>query len=353
VTIDDARGLPIFFVVPGPLTTRTGGYIYDARMVEGLRGRGACVDVVELTQSSSYPTEDGRRAALLAFSRMEDGAIVVIDGLALPALADVVEREANRLKIVAIVHLPVAAGVALDAGAAEQIHEQERRALRAARQIIVTSPATIPLLESYNLPSASISVVEPGTDRAPIARGSHGNTVHLLCVATVNAGKGHEILVRALACLPARNWQLTCAGSLTRDPEAVERVHRVIMELGLADRVRFAGELDANSIEDCYDTADVFVLATLQETYGMAVAEAVAHGLPVISTTTGAIQSLVGSHAGILVPPGDVDALSAALARVIDDDQLRVTMAGAARRMADRLPTWDDACEKFAAALRQ
>jgi len=341
----------IVFVVPGPISTRTGGYIYDARIVEGLRHRGARVKVVELTESSRHTAEDDLRSATVALSRLPAGAVVVIDGLALTAIADIVEREADRLTIVALVHLPIAAGVGLDAAIAEQIRAQEGRALRAARRIIVTSAATIPLLASYNLPDGSIRVVEPGTDRAAIARGSDGDMVHLLCVATVNAGKGHEILLRALARVPGRAWRLTCAGSLTRDPAAVERVHRVSAELGIADRVRLAGELDANSIADCYNTADVFVLATLQETYGMAVAEALAHGLPVISTTTGAIPSLVGTEAGILVPPGDADALSAALIRVIDDADLRARLAEGARRMSERLPTWDDACEKFAAAL--
>jgi glycosyltransferase involved in cell wall biosynthesis len=332
----------IVFVVPGPITTRTGGYIYDARIAEGLRRRGLPVEIVELTESS----------ATSAFSRLPDRAVVVIDGLALPPIVDIVEREANRLTIVALVHLPLAAAIDLDADVADQVREQERRAFRAARRIIVTSPATIPLLASYNLPDGSIRVVEPGTDRAAIARGCDGDTVHLLCVATVNAGKGHEILLRALARVPARNWQLTCAGSLTRDPAAVERVQRVIVELGLEDRVQLVGELDANSIAACYNTADVFVLATRQETYGMAVAEALAHGLPVVSTTTGAIPSLVSSEAGILVPPGDADVLSAALTRLIDDPDLRARLAEGARRMADRLPTWDDACEKFAAALQ-
>ena len=341
----------IVFVVPGPITTRTGGYIYDARIVEGLRRRGARVEVLEFTESSPDTADDDPGADTVALTLLPDRAVVVIDGLALTAIADIVEREADRLTIVALVHLPIAAGVGLDAAAAEQIREREGRALRAARRVIVTSAATIPLLASYDVPKGAIHVVEPGTDRAPAARGSDGDTVHLLCVATVNAGKGHEILLRALARVPARNWQLTCAGSLTRDPAAVERVHRVVVELGLEDRVQLVGELDANSIAVCYSTADVFVLATLQETYGMAVAEALAHGLPIVSTTTGAIPSLVGPEAGILVPPGDTDALSAALTRVIGDAALCETLAQGARRMGERLPTWDDACEKFAAAL--
>lgn len=336
----------ITFVVPGPIVTRTGGSIYDARIVDGLGARGVSVDVIELGASS-----DDVQTAAVALSALPDGTVAVIDGLILPAVADVVEREASRLQIVALVHLPRAADVTLDSQFAERLREREHRALRAARHIIVTSPATVPMLADYRLPAGSVSVVEPGTDGAAIARGSGGNEVHLLCVAAVHAGKGHDILLHALAAVPMRNWRLICAGSLTRDAAAVNRVRQTIRALGLDDRVGLRGELNAAEIEECYDRADVFVLATLQETYGMAVAEALAHGLPVVSTTTGAIPSLVDSRAGILVPPGDSDALAIALARIIDDAGLRVSLAQGARRARERLPTWDDACTKFGQCL--
>ena len=125
----------------------------------------------------------------------------------------------------------------------------------------------------------------------------------------------------------------------------------MIRTLGLVDRVTLVGELDAARLSECYDSADVFVLATLQETYGMAVAEALAHGLPVVSTTTGEISALVGDDAGLLVPPGDTEALTAALARVIGDAGLRARLAAGATRASERLPRWKDAAAKVSAAL--
>lgn len=122
-------------------------------------------------------------------------------------------------------------------------------------------------------------------------------------------------------------------------------------ELGLDNRVAFVGDLDADALERCYDAADAFVLATLQETYGMAVAEALAHGLPVVSTTTGAIPALVGAEAGLLAPPGDVPALADALTRAIDDGGLRARLAAGARRVREHLPTWDHAAARMTAAL--
>ena len=120
---------------------------------------------------------------------------------------------------------------------------------------------------------------------------------------------------------------------------------------GLEDRVSFAGELDAAALAALYDTADLFVHATLHETYGMVVAEALARGLPVVSTATGAIPDLVGADAGLLVRPGDPDALTDALSTVLGDDDPRERLAAGARRVRDRLPTWDDAAAKMAAAL--
>jgi glycosyltransferase involved in cell wall biosynthesis len=147
------------------------------------------------------------------------------------------------------------------------------------------------------------------------------------------------------------DWELTCAGSLTRDPVTANRVRTALRDAGLEKRVAFVGEVDEEQVRRLYDRADVFVLATWQETYGMAVAEALAHGLPVVATATGAIPRLVGTDAGMLVPPGHVDALADALHRVITDAGLRAQLAEGAAAAAVRLPTWDQCAERMSDAL--
>jgi glycosyltransferase involved in cell wall biosynthesis len=174
----------------------------------------------------------------------------------------------------------------------------------------------------------------------------------LLSVATLHPGKGHEVLLHALAPLNHFDWHLICAGSLTRHPETTARVRTVMARLGLDERVSLVGALDETGLSRCYDRADVFVLATLQETYGMAVAEALAHGLPIVATTTGAIPEIVG-EAGVLVPPGDSAALGDALRRVISDAALRARLMDATERARNRLPTWDQASRHMADALER
>jgi glycosyltransferase involved in cell wall biosynthesis len=343
-------------IVPGRLETRTGGSIYDRQIAIGLRGRGWTVDVRELEGNFPNPTPADLAAAARVLETIPDGLITLIDGLALGAMPAEIEHEASRLRIVALVHLPLAADVGIDVETADRLEASERRALAGAALVVATGSTTIARLQRYGVERERIVLVEPGTARAPLARGSAAGPLQLLSVATLNPGKGHEILFRALASIPQRDWRLTCAGSFDRHPATVARVREALRADGLADRVSLVGELDEAELSECYDRADLFVLATLHETYGMAVAEAIARGLPVVSTITGAIPYLVdpdGDGAGLLVSPGDADALADTLSRVLGDARLRGRLAEGARRVRDRLPTWDETASRMAAALER
>jgi glycosyltransferase involved in cell wall biosynthesis len=350
------------FIVPGSLDTLTGGYAYDRRIVRGLREVGWTVDVRELHDSFPYPTAAALEESARALARIPSGATVVIDGLACGAMPAQVEREAARLRIVALVHHPLAAESGLDPSVARQLEAQERRALAAARLVIVTSPATADALARYGVAGDRLRVVEPGTDRAPLSRGSGTAVVNLLCVATLIPRKGHEILLRALAAVPQDRWHLACVGSLRRGPLTVARLRGLVAAYRLESRVSLCGEMDGERLEAQFDRADFFVLPTLYEGYGMVVAEALAHGLPVISTPTGAIPELIGAtcrvaesmavgEAGILVQPNDVRALTDALTLVLGDSATRARLARGARGVRDRLLSWAHAARRMAEAI--
>jgi glycosyltransferase involved in cell wall biosynthesis len=375
----------LYVVIPGDPETRTGGYGYDRRIIAGLRARGWLVDVRRLDDSFPTPTPAARAHAAQVLAGLPDGSAVLVDGLALGALPAEVEHEAARLKIVALVHHPLAAETGIDPGLAAVLRISESRALAAVRSVVVTSRGTAAQLADYGVGADRITVIEPGTDPAPLARGSavgrepsamvrepsamvrepsaivhepsavshQPSNVALLCVATLTPRKGYDLLLSALAAIPHRHWRLTCAGSLDRDLPTVARVRAQLRESGLENRVLLAGDLDAPAVAAQYDRADLFVLATLHEGYGMAVAEALARGLPVVSTATGAIRDLVGDEAGIVVPPGDLTALTDALSRVLGDADLRARLAEGARRVREHLPTWDAAAAAMAQALER
>jgi glycosyltransferase involved in cell wall biosynthesis len=340
----------VVLIVPGSLDTRTGGYGYDRRIVSGLRERGWSVDVRELDGSYPFPTPRAQAGAAAALGSLPDGALVLADGLAYGAMADEARVNAGRLRIVALVHHPLAEESGLDAATALALAASERDALRSARQVVVTSRRTAALLPTYGVTPDRITVVEPGTDPAPLARGSQSGTTHLLCVATLTPRKGHLVLLRALSQIAHLPWHLTCLGGAIH-AETARQVEAAIAALGLGGRVTLAGEGDDRMLAEAYDRADVFVLPTLYEGYGMVVAEALARGLPVIGTSTGAIADLVGHDAGIVVPPGNERALAGALELVLQDGPVRARLASGAQRARLALPTWADAAARMADVL--
>jgi glycosyltransferase involved in cell wall biosynthesis len=345
--------MPAFtFAVAGRLDAPSGGSVYNRRMAETLVKRGWTVDVRELDDSFPFPSANAVQHAADVLARLPSDSLVVVDGLAFGAMPDVIAAQCHRLRLVAIVHLPLAGAVGLDPAVARRLAQSERRALALATGVVVTGEATRSLMAEWGLPHDDLVVVEPGTDPAPLAAGSGSGDVQLLTVATLNPGKGHEILFEALATLGHRRWRLTCVGSLTRHPPTTEKVRRTLSNLGLEPQVTLVGELNGTDLGMCYDRADVVVLASLRETYGMAVAEALARGLPVVATATGAIPDLVGDQAGVVVPPGDRVALANALTRVVDDEAFRTRCAAGARRVRERLPSWDEAADRLETVLR-
>jgi glycosyltransferase involved in cell wall biosynthesis len=227
--------------------------------------------------------------------------------------------------------------------------------------VITTSQWTARTLASDGVPVGHLRVVEPGVDRrktrgssdsrSAAAAAATRDTLRLLCVGTLTPRKGHAVLFEALNELRDRNWHLTCAGSLLRDAPTVAALQHQIDRLSLRKRISLLGNLDREALERQYARADVFVLPSYLEGYGMALAEAIAFGLPVVSTTAGAIPETVPANASVLVAPGDSRALARALAGLLDDPARRSTLAANARAARGSMPTWATASAKFAAAL--
>lgn len=345
-------GRALVFLIPGRLETRTGGYEYDRRIIDGLRARAWKVEVRALDDSFPQPTDEALAHARRVLAGIPDSMTVLVDGLALGAMPDVARGEARRLRLVGLVHHPLAGESGIDRATADRLAASERLALEQVRQVVVTSEGTAAALSSYGVGPERIAVVEPGTDRAPLARGAADGPIQLLCVGSLSPRKGHEILIRALARLRDRAWSLTCVGGAVRNSDSAARLRALLHAEQLVDRVHLVGEADSAAIAGYYDRSDLFVLATLYEGYGMVVAEALARGLPVLSTPTGAIAELVGTDAGRLIAPGDIDGWTEALAAMFDPT-VRARAAEGARRVRLRLPTWDMAIDKMAEALTE
>ena len=340
------------FAVPGDLATPTGGYAYDRRIIAGLTALGWRIEVLNLGEGFPRPTADTRAAAGERLAALAPGRPIVVDGLAFGVLPEAAGALRASHALAALVHHPLALESGLSAAEAAELRANERAALAGARHVVVTSAATGRLLVAdYGVPSERLSVVAPGTDRSGARSCSGGQDVALLAVGAVVPRKGYDVLVAALAKLKDRPWRLVIAGDGGRSPETFAQLEADIARLGLADRVTLRGAVTAEQLASLYASSDLFVLPSRFEGYGMAYAEAIAHGLPVVGTTAGAIPETVPADAGVLVAPDDVEALAAALRRLIEDPRERERLAAGAR--AARFPSWAEQSALFARILER
>ena len=339
------------FAVPGDLATPTGGYGYDRRIIQELRELGWQVDVADIGDEFPFPSTAQRATALAILSALPAGHPIVLDGLAFGALPEAGALRC-RTPLIALVHQPLALDPGLDMTQADTLRETERAALAAAARVVVTSEATARIVTAdYDVPSRRISIVRPGNDPVAPAPGSNDGVVRLLSIGSVAPVKGYDLLIAAVAALADMPWRLTIAGDRTRNPAAAAQLDADIEAHGLGDRVAVLGAVPPERIHELFLASDVFVLASRFEGYGMALAEAIAHGIPVVSTRTGAIPQTVPAGTGLLVPRDDAAALAQALRRLIGDSAERRRLAANARAAAARLPTWQDSARLFVGAV--
>jgi len=329
----------------------SGGNAYDRRVCRGLAAAGWTVHVHEV--AGRWPSPDARSYAALAdaLSQIPDRALVLVDGLVASPAPEVLVPEARRLRVVALVHMPLGEGAGADG-----VREREGAVLSAAASVVTTSAwARRALLQLYALPGDRVHVAEPGVDAAELAPGT-ATAGALLSVAAVIPGKGHDVLVDALATLTGLRWQCLCVGSLERDPVFVETLRRRVADGGMDGRVRFAGPQAEAELGGSYSLADVLVLPSRAETYGMVVAEALARGLPVVAADVGGVPEALGHGAGgvrpgLLVPADDAAALADALRAWLEDRDLRLRLRRAARERRVSLADWSTTTSVVAGVL--
>ena len=340
------------FLLPGDWNTPTGGYAYDRKLASALRDAGWSVMPQVLQGAWPFPDAFDLATAQASVQVLPDNTLVVADGLALGAMPGVVLRHARRLRWVALVHHPLHLETGLIADDSASLRASEANALQCVRRVVVTSRSTVEDVAALGVPQARITVVEPGTDPVtPVAGTSRRDDgpVQLLCVASLIPRKGHAVLLEALGNLAQLPWELHVVGNTERDPGFTASLQAMAAQL--EGRVIWHGELPPDALHAHYQAADVFVLPSLYEGYGMVVTEAVAHGLPVVTTDGGALARTLPPRAGLKVPAGDALKLQAALGRVITDAALRERLAAGAREAASLLPTWPQQAARFATML--
>lgn len=330
-------------------TTPSGGNVYDRRVCRGLAAAGWSVREHAVPGAWPSPGRVDRANLARELATIPDGAVVLFDGLVASTVPEVLVPQMRRLRLVVLVHM-------LLGGETAKLRGPEREVLSAAAAVVTTSSwSGQRLLDLYALPAGRVHIAPPGVDAAPLAPGSEAGS-HLLCVAAVAPHKGHDVLVRALTTLADLAWSCVCVGSLDRDPDFAGRLGRQARANGIADRISFVGPRTGPDLEARYAAADLLVLASRGESYGMVVTEALARGIPVLATSANGLPEALGrasdgSLPGILVPPDDAAAVAGALRRWLTDAELRRRLRRSARDRSTTLTGWEATSAVIADAL--
>jgi glycosyltransferase involved in cell wall biosynthesis len=349
----------LHFVMPGGVddpSAPSGGNAYDRRVSLDLPGFGW--QVAQHAVPGSWPRpQDADRAELARVLRnLPDGTPVLLDGLVACGVPEVVVPEAGRLGLAVLVHLPLGDETGLDPAVAADLDARERAVLRAVPAVIATSDwAVRRLVAHHGLAPGKVHVAAPGADIAPLAPGTDGVS-RLLCVAAVTPRKGQHRLVEALAQVTELPWSCSLVGSLTQDPGYVADLRALIRRHGLEDRVELTGPRSGADLDASYAAADLMVLTSYAETYGMAVTEALARGIPVLATDVGGLPEAVGRAPdggvpGILVPPEDPAAIAAELRGWFGEPDVRRRLKAAARARRAALGGWAATARSLAGVL--
>lgn len=330
---------PVLFAVPEAVDDPervSGGNVYDTRIRDALAAAGREVRMLRV------PDRPGALAQALGDAA--DRALVLVDGLLVAREPEAAIAHALRLRLVLLAHL------------AEPDPDDARLAAsRSARMIVATSEWTRTELAAQGAADPGrIVVAHPGTDPAPATIASNDGG-RLLCVGVVAPHKGQDLLVRALAGFADRpGWTCTVAGSLRADPGFADALASVADAAGIADRIVFPGVLAGDALERAYANADLLVQPSRGESYGMAIAEAIAHGVPVLATAVGGVgEAIPVRDAAMLVPPGDPWALHVVLQQWWSDPVRRGAAKAAALVARSAGRSWADAAAVIAAALSE
>jgi glycosyltransferase involved in cell wall biosynthesis len=334
----------VYVVLPGTVddpATPSGGNRYD-RAVCDLIAKTRDLHEIAVYGDWPRPAQATRDVVGRALAGLPDDAVVLLDGLVACGIPEVVEPQAHRLRLIVLVHLPLGDETGLAPADAAELTALERRTLHAAATVVATSTgAARRLADLHALPADRIHVAPPGVDPAPLAEGTEAGT-RLLCVAAVTPRKAQDVLVAALGSLPELTWECVIAGVLDRSPSFVAAVRAAADQ-----RIRFAGTRTGAALDATYAEADLLVLPSRAETYGMVVTEALARGIPVLGTRVDGVPEALGTAPdgtvpGDLVPPGDPAALATALRAWLTDPGLRRRWRRAARQRRDTLRGWDE-----------
>jgi glycosyltransferase involved in cell wall biosynthesis len=342
--------MTVHFLITGDIQSLTGGYLYNMHMINGLRGKGHLVNVF----GTDWQWKDSDSLEYICrhhLKKLPHGSCVIVDSLILASLHHIVQEFGDRLKFLGLIHLPASYNVL--SGVHGKLADEELTAINDMRQVIVTGQFTFDLLCNVGLNPARICLVEPGTDHFPRKKRYKPVPSELLCIANYSALKAQDVLIRALCRLTAWNWSLHLYGDTNRDKKYTEALRSLIRQLKMEHRIIVHGIVERHEISTVFLNADLFLMPSLFESYGMAITESLAHGIPVVTTSAGNIPYTLPAGMGLLTEPGNEEQLADTIRSIFYDPVKYDALCKAASQYFKQVRSWEQAVSDFETILQK
>lgn len=341
----------LHFLIPGDIDIFTSCYIYDRRIIEGLKSKGHIVKLHRLPDDFPFPSKGSLQLCNQIIKTIPKSEPIVIDGLAFGAIPSILKVVYGMNPIIGLIHLPLSVDPNYSAYQRTIITGPEKEAFGYASKFIVTSEYTAEIFANLGIEEKNVNLVIPGLDNFSKKKDYPETPKKLLSIANLCRNKDHNILVSALSALSNKDWILHCYGNLDFDRNYLSEFQALIRRNKLQDKILIHGIISGKELNDVYLDADLFIHPSDFEVYGMALAEALAHGIPVVASTGGGICRTIPAKMAQFFKPGDVYGLQSILEELFENPDLYKRLYTKASTYNEQAQTWEKSCDLFEKAL--
>jgi len=344
--------LNLHFLCPGNINSLTGAHIFTKRLTDGLKKNGHHVVIHQLTNDFPFPSDNSLQETQNILNLIPPSEIIIFDNLISTAIPGLLKEMDNKERLVCLFHLPLSIYPGFSAYQREILTASEDETLSYTHNILAVGPFVENFLINHGVDKKRIILTFPGVDVFPQKKIYPTKPRKLISVANFIRSKGHVPLVKALTALKNINWILDCYGDLDQDRQYLADLQAMIRRSDLQKKIFIHGTISGKALSEAYLNADLFIHPSEFETYGIAITEALAHGIPVVSSTGGGTLSTVPATMGKFFKPDDVYGLVTLLEVLFENTEIYKKLCTEASKYKNQAIPWQKSIDIFETAMK-
>ena len=285
----------IYFVYPGNINAKTGGYIYEKNILEYAKIRDIDIRPIALSENYPFPSNNDIKYFLKILDKIDPDSKIIIDGLALEGMYSIFKKILTY-NVIALIHHPLY--LEFKGQRSKKFLRLEKENFKKINKFIVTSKNTKNLLiNEFKVLNNKISVVEPGIERLVKYNFKNNSKIHFLTCGSIINRKNYLFLLKVLK--PLDHFILEIVGDTTRDIGYYKKLKKFISKNSMNRKIIFHGTISDTKLAKLYSKTDCYISVSKYEGFGMSLANALVSSLPIISFKTSTIQNTIGKS-GVL-----------------------------------------------------